>query len=125
MTGDAGPVTRTPEDWQARRLGTYTPREVTERTKGHLGKREAQQRSQRLSNAIRHAVDIILTDSNPGPKLEPIWKSLEVDKFSGMDIKNALKRELLSQSIEEDIRLQGRGNTSRQQFIRQFLQQLR
>lgn len=126
--GDAGPRTRNTADWDARKLGTHSLDEVKDRTEYYIAKREGGERSKRLSSAVSKAADILVMnpdDPNIMDRIEPIIAGLEEDQFSGRDIKMALKRELMSKYLESDVRLLGKGRSSRQAYVNRLLEQLR
>lgn len=128
MAGNAGPVTRTPKDWQARKFGTYTLEEATEKTENYIGKRSAEERSGRLSSAMSKAADILLMNPNDPKimeKIEPLIARMEDDQYTGKEIKQALRRELMAKLMESDDKMVGRARTSKQRYIYQLLERLR
>jgi hypothetical protein len=126
LAGNAGPVTRDDKDWLARRLGTYSTKEATEKVEHYTAKRKADERSKRLSGTIERVVDVILTDpARSKEKIGPMLQSLSKDGFTGTDINAALKRELNSKMLESDVRNMKGSATSRKAYIQQLLKELR
>lgn len=125
MAGNAGPITRDNADWNARRLGTYTTKEAAEKARVFTADKDAQQRSQRLSKTMARAVDMLMTDPQKAMQnFGPMIQELKDDRFTGADIKQALRRELMSKYLEADVKAVGKGQSSKQQWILQLYQQL-
>jgi hypothetical protein len=123
--GNAGPVTRDSKDWMARRLGTYTNKEATAKTENYILKKSGTERSGRLSSAMNRAVDQMLMQ--PGHENEAILHAideLKADGFSGDDLKNGLKREILSKILESDDRMM-KGKGTKTAHLYKLLESLR
>ena len=123
-SGAAGPYTRDKQDTMARRFGTYTNKEVTEKTEFYTAKKQLAGRQTKFNHTMNRAVDIILTDPSASEKLSPMWNELGERGFSSKDIVEGLKREIKSQLVEGDIRAKGKGQSTKQQQLILLLQKL-
>ena len=124
--GNASPITRSPDDWLARRFGTYTNTEAKKKQAWYEANKMAGERQNHLSKAMSRAVDLIMTTPNPGHEIGRLIGDLQQrDQFTGNEIKEGLKRELMKKYIEVDQRNVGQGKSSRQAHIEMWLQQLR
>jgi hypothetical protein len=106
-SGNAGPVTRTEADWNARKMGTYTLKETTEKTSKYIADKEKKERSERFSATIKRMVDDMVMHPNDPKSLErmePFLEKLNKEEipFTGQQIKTAIKARLLNQLLESD-----------------------
>jgi hypothetical protein len=117
--GQAGPYTRTEEDWKARRLGGYTTQERDEKTKFYTAK----QRARTITKQVDRAVDIILSGKDQD-KLPLLWQEVQEKGFTSQEVLSALKREVYGRLVEADVRALGKGMTPKQQRLWMLYQQL-
>ena len=123
--GTAGSYTRTEKDWQARKFGTYTLDEVKGKVTQYPVERAAANRSNRLKKASSLIVDQILSGENPEPRIKALVEDLQKDKYSAADIHQSIRDQFKAKVTEKDIRMMGKGSTTRQKLIIQMYNELR
>jgi len=120
-SGRGGPIVRTPEDWAARRLGTYSLEESAQKIEHYT----AQKRQKSLTKEVNRAVEIILNEPDKiNEKLPVLWESLAEKQFTSQEIRSALLRKVQERLIEADVRGVKGGATARQQRLWLLYQQL-
>ena len=83
------------------------------------------QRSERLKKASSLIIDTILTGENPRERTKALISELVKDKYSSEEIKESLKNQMNTKVTEQDIRMAGRGTTTRQKLLIQYWNALR
>src|SRR5260221_10826003 len=109
--GGAAQYNRTPEDWQARRLGTYTLPEATYKTESFVAERAGQERNTRFADTKKEIVDRLLNDKRDNHDL--ISKMVE-EGFTHDEILKGIREGLKSRLVEPQVKMQGHVKSSKQ-----------
>ena len=123
--GTAGSYTRDETDWDARNLGLTTLKEAKGKALTYPGEQKMKRRSERLKKSSALIIDTILTGEDPHPRSSALIKELVKDKYSSAEIRESLKNQLKSKVTEQDIRLMGKGTSTRQKLLIQYWNSLR
>jgi len=124
QSGSAGPVTRTPEDWRARRFGTHSIAETEQQTNAYIGQEHAQQRGAMLKEAMDQASDHILFGKDPEKELNVLIPILVKQGYTGDEIKSSLINSIKSKVIDSQTRAIGQAHSSGQRNLLLLMQQL-
>lgn len=123
--GSAGPYTRTEKDKLARMFSTYTLEEQKGKMSQYPAEQKMKQRSERLKTSTSLMVDALLTGDNPQARIGTLVKDLSEDQYSAKEIREALKEQFKAKVTEKDIRMMGKGKTTRQKLLIQYWNSLR
>lgn len=123
--GSAGPYTRTEKDKLARKFSTYTLEEQKGKMLQYPAEQKMKQRSERLKTSTSLMVDAMLTGENPQQRIATLVRDLSEDQYSSKEIREALKEQFKAKVTEKDIRMMGKGKTTRQKLLIQYWNSLR
>lgn len=123
--GTAGPYTRTEKDKLARKFSTYTLEEQKGKMLQYPAEQKMLQRRERLKTSTSLMVDALITGENPTERIATLVQDLSEDNYSAKEIREALKEQLKAKYTEKDIRMMGKGKTTRQQLLIQYWNHLK
>lgn len=112
-SGQAGPVMRTPKDWEARKWGTYTTEEAKTKTSWYAANR----RQSKLGKHVDRAVDELLRPTVNRQAVETLMGELREKKFTQEEVRQALLKEIRRRMTPADRRGIGRAQSPKQQRL--------
>ena len=117
-----GQYKRDEKDWNVRKwLGTYTTKEVAEKTKDYEAQRISRDQAAQRTNLIKKTMDEMIEDGQL-PK-DFLNRAIELD-MTPKEFRQGLKSELIGRLKTPDQRMIGKGRTFHQKRMAQLLQKL-